>query len=595
LPIYSGGLGILSGDHVKEASDMGLPLVAVGFIYPQGYFHQQIDAEGNQIATYPKLHFGDAPVMPARTPSGDEVVVEIELAGRMTYAKVYHIQVGRVPLFLMDTDIHPNTDQNRELLARLYGGDQEIRVAQELILGVGGVRMLRQLGMQPTIWHMNEGHAAFLVLELARERVLQGVPFQQAMEQVRNETVFTTHTPAPSSRDLFPSAVIEKFFWRYRPQLGISHDTLMSLAHYDRGLEPMFSMTALALNLSNRCNAVSQHHGHVVRGVWHWLYPEKRRDDVPINAITNGIHTASWLAPELRQVYDAYLGHDWEEHLDDVARWQQLADLPNDVLWSIRRRLKHNLIAFVRERTRQRYRRLGKQPDIWPILQDDALTIGFARRFAGYKRATLLLSDPPRLQALLSDSLRPVQLIFAGKAHPDDEAGKRMLQVVEQFAQQPAYAGRIVLLEEYDIALGRELVRGVDVWLNTPRRPSEACGTSGQKASINGVPNISILDGWWPEAYNGRNGWVIGATPGSSDEQQAMLDPTVQDRQDADSLYDLLENTIVPTFYDQRDAGSIPNGWLEVCKEAIMTIAPSFSSRRMMRDYVEQLYLPDAW
>ncbi len=583
LPIYSGGLGILAGDHLKEASDIGLPLVAVGFIYPQGYFRQRLDREGRQLAEYQKLTFVDVPAIPARTPAGDEVVVEVELAGRLTYARVYRIQVGRTPLFVMDTDIHPNVEQNRELAARLYGGDHEIRLAQEVILGIGGVRALRQLGINPTAWHLNEGHAAFLLLELLRELVSQGMPIEQAMQQVRTHTIFTTHTPAPSHNDAFPINLIEKFFWRYWPQLGIGHEEFMNLARQDQSWGPTFSMTTLALNFTERANGVSKLHGHVARGMWQWLYPEKSRDEVPIQAISNGVHTSSWVAPELAQIYDAYLGIGWQDRLDDAALWERIYDIPNDVLWSIRRRLKHNLVAFARERTRQRFHLLRESPAIWPVLEEDALTIGFARRFAPYKRATLIFNDLERLKAILNNPGHPVQIIFAGKAHPGDEEGKRFIHDIYQFSLQPGFAGRVLFLEEYDIATAREMVKGVDVWLNTPRRPHEASGTSGQKASLNGVPNISVLDGWWPEAYNGNNGWAIG--------EEWYREPEVQDRNDARSIYQVLEDEVIPRFYDQRDAAGVPVQWITMCKEAIVTVAPYFSTRRMLVDYIQQFYL----
>jgi starch phosphorylase len=585
LPIYSGGLGVLAGDVMKEASDMGLPLVAVGFLYPQGYFRQRIDMEGLQLAEYPKLSFVDVPVIPARTATGSEVVVGVELAGRMTYAKVYQVQVGRVPLFLMDTDIHPNTEQNRELLARLYSGDPELRLAQEVMLGVGGVRVLRQLGIEPDIWHLNEGHAAFQVLERMRELVAQGMHTDQAIEAVRAQTVFTTHTPVSSDGDAFPGDLMTKFFWRYWPQLGLNHDAFMNLARQDQNWGAVFSMTALALNFSRRCNGVSKLHAHVARGMWHWLYPDHARDEVPIASITNGVHTASWLAPELRQLYQTYLGAEWETHLDDAATWQRIAEVPDDVLWSIRRRLRHALVAFVRERVRQRFSRLGQPPSVWPILEEDALTLGFARRFAGYKRATLIFSDLERLKALLNGAGRPMQLLFAGKAHPADDMGKQLIQEIYQLAQQPGFAGRIIFLEEYDIAVARELVKGVDVWLNTPRRPYEASGTSGQKASLNGVPNLSVLDGWWPEAYNGKNGWAVG-------QERDYSTPDEQDWLDAQALYDVLEHEVIPAFYDGRDAADVPVAWAQICKEAIMSVAPQFSTRRMLTDYVRQLYVP---
>jgi starch phosphorylase len=587
LPIYSGGLGILAGDYMKEASDMGLPLVGVGFLYPQGYFRQRLDAEGQQHAEYQKLSFVDVPVLPARTASGDEVVVGVELAGRITYAQVYRVQVGRVPLFLMDTDIHPNSEQNRELLARVYSGDQEMRIAQEVMLGIGGVRVLRQLGIRPVAWHINEGHAAFLVLELLRELLSQGFSIERATSQVRAQTVFTTHTPMPAANDAFSAELIEKFFWRYWPQLGLGHDAFMNLARRDERGSSVFSMTALALNFSHRHNGVSNLHAHVARGMWNWLYPDRQRDEVPITAITNGIHTASWLAPELRQVYDAYMGQEWIQRPDNQELWQRIYEIPNDVLWSIRRKLRHNLIMFVRQRTRQRFQRLSQPPAIWPVLEEEALTVGFARRFASYKRATLIFSDLERLKAILNDSGRPVQLIFAGKTHPTDEAGQQLIRDVYQFSMQPGLAGRVVFLEEYDIALGRELVKGVDLWLNTPRRPFEASGTSGQKASLNGVPTMSVLDGWWPEAYNGRNGWAIG-------EEREYSTQEEQDWLDAQALYDMLEQQIIPLFYDQRDAANVPNAWMDICKEAIVTVAPKFSARRMLKDYVRQFYVPTA-
>jgi starch phosphorylase len=462
-----------------------------------------------------------------------------------------------------------------------------MRIAQEVMLGIGGVRVLRQLGIRPIAWHINEGHAAFLVLELLRELLSQGYSIERATSKVRAQTVFTTHTPRPAANDAFSAELIEKFFWRYWPQLGLSHDAFMNLARRDEREGSAFSMTALALNFSHRHNGVSNLHAHVARGMWHWLYPDLQRDEVPITAITNGIHTASWLAPEMRQVYDAYLGQEWIKRPDNQELWKRIYEIPNDVLWSIRRKLRHNLIAFVRQRVRQRFQCLGQPPAIWPVLEEDALTIGFARRFAAYKRATLIFSDLERLKAILNDAGRPVQLIFAGKTHPADEAGKQLIQDVYQFSMQPGLAGRIVFLEEYDISLGRELVKGVDLWLNTPRRPYEASGTSGQKASLNGVPTISVLDGWWPEAYNGRNGWAIG-------EEREYSTQEEQDWLDAQALYELLEQQIIPLFYDQRDAANVPSRWVDICKEAIVTVAPQFSARRMLKDYVQQFYVPTA-
>ena len=586
LPIYSGGLGVLAGDHTKEASDLGLPFVAVGFIYPQGYFRQSLDSSGWQEAIYSKLNFADIAASPALTPQGHEVVVEVELPGRTIYAKVYRIQVGRVPLFLMDTDIHPNSPQDRELSARLYGGDQEMRVAQEIVLGIGGVRALRQLDITPTIWHMNEGHSAFLVLEQARELVQRGKPFAEAVKEIRSRSVFTTHTPVPAGNDAFPLPLIEKYFWQYWPQLGLSREEFLDVAMQQQSWGSTFAMTVLALKLSERHNGVSKLHGHVAQGMWHWLYPDKPQTEVPITAITNGVHTATWLAPELRRLFDAYMGHDWEARLDDVELWRKIYEIPDDVLWETRCALKRRLIAFARGRAQQRQLRIGTPPVVWPVLDETALTIGFARRFATYKRATLLFKDPERLKAILNRGDRPMQIIFAGKAHPADDPGKLFIQQVYQMSQQPGFVGKILFLEEYDMNVARMLVQGVDIWLNTPRRPYEASGTSGQKASLNGAPNLSILDGWWPEAYNGRNGWAIG-------EEREYANQEEQDWQDAQQLYQILENQLVPLFYD-RGGDGVPHAWLTWCKEAIATIAPVFSTRRMVKEYTTRLYMPAA-
>ncbi len=586
LPIYSGGLGVLAGDHAKEASDLGLPFVAVGFIYPQGYFRQQLDHSGWQEAIYSKLNFADVPATPAVTPQGHEVVVEVELPGRTIYAKVYRLQVGRIPLFLMDTDIHPNSPQDRELSARLYGGNQEMRIAQEIVLGIGGVRALRQMGINPTVWHMNEGHSAFLVLELAREKVLRGMEFTQAMEEVRAHAAFTTHTPVPAGNDAFPLPLMEKYFWQYWPQLGLSREEFLEVAMQHQDWGPTFAMTVLALKLSESHNGVSKLHGHVARNMWHWLYNDKSPEEVPITSITNGVHTASWLAPEMRRLYDDAMGPDWERNLDDTAMWEHVRNLPNEIMWETRTTLKRQLVTFARERTRQRHLRLGTPPVIWPVLDDHSLTIGFARRFATYKRATLLFKDIERIKYILNRSDRPVQIVFAGKAHPADDPGKLFIQQVYQMSQQPGFSGRIIFLEEYDMQVARMLVQGVDVWLNTPRRPHEASGTSGQKASLNGAINLSILDGWWPEAYNGKNGWAIG-------EEREYDNQDEQDWNDAQHLYHLLEHEVVAQYYD-RGTDGIPHNWIARSKEAIITIAPMFSTRRMVKDYAERLYLPIA-
>jgi starch phosphorylase len=585
LPIYSGGLGVLAGDHVKEASDLGLPFVAVGFIYPQGYFRQRLDHSGWQEATYTKLNFADVAAVPAVTPKGEEVVVEVDLPGRTIYAKVYELHIGRVRLFLMDTDIHPNSPQDRELAARLYGGDQEMRVAQEIVLGIGGVRALRKMGINPTAWHMNEGHSAFLVLELAREKVQQGTSFQDACEEVSRHCIFTTHTPVPAGNDAFPLPLIEKYFSQYWSQLGLSREEFVDVALQHQNWGPTFAMTVLALKLSNQHNGVSKLHGEVARDMWKWLYPNKPQNEVPITSITNGVHTHTWLSAEMHKLYDTYLGQGWERDIDNVERWKKIYEIPNEVLWETRRALKRGLIHSARERLRQRYTRFNMPTTAADYaLDENAFTIGFARRFATYKRATLLFKDPERLKAILHHPDRPMQIVFAGKAHPADDPGKMFIQQVYQMSQQPGFAGKILFIEEYDMCVARWLVHGVDVWLNTPRRPHEASGTSGMKASLNGAPNLSILDGWWPEAYNGRNGWAIGQEREYSNQDE-------QDWEDSRHLYHLLENEVLPPYFE-RGADGVPHKWMAISKEAIATVAPVYSTARMVKEYAERLYLP---
>ena len=585
LPIYSGGLGVLAGDHVKQASDLGLPFVAVGFLYPQGYFRQRLDHSGWQEAIYNKLNFADIAATPATTPEGSEVVIDVELPGRTLYAKVYKIQVGRVPLLLMDTDIHPNSGQDRELAARLYGGDQDMRVAQEIVLGIGGVRALRKMGIAPTAWHMNEGHSAFLVLELAREKVKQGMSFKDACASIAPHGIFTTHTPVPAGNDAFPLPLIEKYFWQYWTELGISRDEFIEVAFQQQSWGPTFAMTVLALKVSDQHNGVSKLHGEVARDMWQWLYPEKQASDVPITSITNGIHTLTWLAPEMHQLYDAYLGNGWEEQIDNGEVWKKVYEIPDEVLWETRKALKLKLINEARQRLRQRYTRFNMPTAAADYALDpQAFTIGFARRFATYKRATLVFKDPERLKAILNNPERPTQIIFAGKAHPADDPGKMFIQQVFQMSLQPGFAGKILFVEEYDMCVARYLVHGVDMWLNTPRRPHEASGTSGMKAALNGAPNMSILDGWWPEAFNNKNGWAIGDEREHENQEE-------RDWEDARHLYTQLENDVLPAYFD-RDSSGTPHRWLAIAKEAIVTCAPAFSTARMVKEYATRLYLP---
>ncbi len=589
LPIYSGGLGILAGDHCKTASDLGLPFVGVGFLYPQGYFRQQIDAEGRQQAIYEKLDFAEVPATPALDPKGQHVLVSVDLPGRTVYAKVWRIQVGRIPIYLMDTDVEQNAAGDRELSARLYGGDQQLRISQEFVLGIGGVRALRALGLQPAVWHINEGHAAFLQLERIRELVQdQGLSFPAALWAARANAVFTTHTPVPAGNDAFPFDLIDRFFGNYWGQLGLDRDAFLSLGRYDFAWGSQFSMTVLALRTTGKCNGVSRLHGQVSRRMWRSVWPDIAEPEVPIGHITNGVHTQTWLHGALAALFDEYLEHDWREETDRPETWQAIAHIPDRDLWQQHTLAKREMIEMIRARLVGQDLRLGLSPAevnaASHLLDPDVLTIGFARRFATYKRATLIFRDQDRLKRILNHPQHPVQIVFAGKAHPADEPGKALIQTVYQLSRQPGFAGRIVFVEEYDANLARHLVSGVDVWLNNPRRPLEASGTSGQKAGLNGVPNLSVLDGWWCEGYNGRNGWAVGADRDYATE-------AAQDEADALSLYALLENEIVPLFYT-RDEDGVPRGWLAVMRNAIASIAPAFSSHRMVKEYVTRLYLP---
>ena len=591
LPIYSGGLGILSGDHCKAASDLGLPFIGVGFLYPQGYFTQRIDQEGRQQAEYEKIDFAEVPARPALDPQGNELLISVDLPGRTVYAKIWRIQVGRIPIYLMDTDVPRNAPQDRELSARLYGGDREMRISQEIVLGIGGVRAVLALGYNPAVWHMNEGHSAFLGLERVRRKVQDGgLTFDEAVEAVRANTLFTTHTPVPAGNDSFAYELVDKFFWQYWGQLGLDRDRFIKFASQELPWGPQYSMTVLALRLSGFANGVSQLHGEVSRAMWHFLWPDLTVDEVPIGAITNGVHTQTWLAPELKELYQRYLPANWLEHIEENELWDAIADMPDRELWEAHEQRKQRMIAFVRRRIRQQYIRHGESTQRTAradqILNPNALTIGFARRFATYKRAMLVFHDVERITRILSDPDRPVQIVFSGKAHPDDEPGKALIQQVYALSQQPEFAGKIIFLENYDMNIARHLIAGVDVWLNTPRRPREASGTSGQKAALSGVPNFSILDGWWEEGIDGTNGWAIG-------ENREYKDLATQDDADAYSLYTTLEEEILPAFFD-RDASGVPARWVKIMKRAIQSCAPRFSMRRMVIEYTERYYLPAA-
>jgi len=588
LPIYAGGLGVLAGDHCKEASDLGLPLIGVGFMYPQGYFHQKVSAEGWQEESYERLNWADAPVEPAMTPEGKPCVIAVPLGHRTVLVSVWRVRLGRVKLYLLDTDLEENAPWDRELSARLYGGDREMRVQQEIVLGVGGVRALRALGSDPAVWHLNEGHAAFVVLQRIREYLDRDFKFEDALEEVRRTTVFTTHTPVPAGHDAFPFHLVETHLAGAWGSLGADRDRFLALGHYDNGSGPLFNMTALALRTAGAVNAVSKLHADVTRDMWAPIWPSRGPDERPVVAVTNGIHTSTWLSAEMAKLFERYLGTDWRERQEAADLWEAVLEIPDEELWQVRRLLREYLFTFIRERARKRWKEehvtAARVVAAGTLLDPNALTIGFARRFTGYKRPELIFHDADRLARLVNEARRPVQIVFAGKAHPADDIGKHHLQRVYKRALDPAFGGRIAFVDDYDLHVAHFLVQGCDVWLNNPRKPLEASGTSGMKASINGVPHLSIGDGWWAEGFTGTNGWLIEGTTGSSDHGAV-------DVADADALYRILEEQIVPSFYD-RDADGVPRRWLQVVKEAIRTVAPNFTTRRMLKQYAEEMYLP---
>ena len=581
LPMYSGGLGVLAGDHVKSASDLGLPLVGVGILYAQGYFRQLINAEGRQEEVYEPFDPESRPLRPALDAGGREIFVTVGIPGRELYLKVWRVEVGRSTVLLLDADISENSGEDREITARLYGGGQHTRLLQELILGVGGVRALSAAGIEPSVYHMNEGHAAFSGLERLRELVASGNSLEEARKTVAHATVFTTHTPVPAGHDAFPPDLFDGLMGDWPGALDVDRDTLWSLGHKQEEWGPTFNMTVLAMNLSAVSNAVSELHGEVSRQMWRHSMPDVDGRK-PITHVTNGIHTWSWLAPELFDLFSEHSGgRAWQEMVQDASAWSFVEEIPAEDLWQAHVAAKLRMVDFLNGRFRLQAERGGGRVQ---ELSPDALTLGFARRFATYKRATLLLHDPERLRRILKNPDRPVQFVFAGKAHPADEPAKKFIQDLYNVPENEDLAGHLFILEDYDMNVARYLVQGVDVWHNNPRRPLEASGTSGQKASLNGAPNFSVLDGWWPEAYDGKNGWTIGEAKEYASQEE-------QDAADAESLYATLESGISPLYYD-RNAEAVPEGWVGTMKEAIVTVAPAFSTQRMVRDYVHKLYVP---
>lgn len=591
--IYSGGLGVLSGDHCKSASDLGLPFVAVGLLYRRGYFRQAVDADGRQQHMYPKYDFSRLPVRPVSGPTQRPVIIEVDLPGRRVFAKVWMAKVGRVPLLLLDTDIPQNDPADRPISGLLYVRGREMRLAQEIVLGVGGARALEELGLTPTVWHLNEGHSAFLQLErltvLARR---DGGGRPEHLAEVRGNSVFTTHTPVPAGNEQFDCALVRKYLGGWVDRHGLDPDAIVAMGNGDNGghAQTSFNLTALAIRTSERTNGVSKLHGHVSSEMWRHLFPGTAPGTDPVSSITNGVHTLTWLGSEVLEMMNRHLGLNWMDRVELDSEMKAVLDLADEEVWQAHQTQKERLARFVRVRMREQHARHGSSPDelreYSEQFRPDRLTIGFARRFATYKRADLLFRDLHRLRALLGDRDRPVQVIIAGKAHPADHPGQELIQHLYQLSQSGALRGRIFLLEDYDMRVGRVLVQGVDVWLNTPRRPMEASGTSGQKAAANGSLNLSILDGWWPEAYNDGNGFSIG-------EERTYDDPDVHDRSDSLSLYETLEQEVVPMYYD-RDEQGIPRAWVRMMKNSIAQILPRFSSARMVRDYVQQCYLPAA-
>jgi glycogen phosphorylase len=592
VPIYSGGLGVLAGDHLKSASDLGLPLVGVGLMYREGYFRQYLNVDGWQQERYPENDFFNLPLIPETKPDGSPLLIKVGFPGRDVQARLWRIQVGRVPLYLLDTNIPENNPEDRTITARLYGGDQDTRIKQEMILGIGGVRALRALGKPPSVCHMNEGHSAFCGLERIRTLMEENkLDFAAAREAVTAGTCFTTHTPVPAGNDVFPPQLMEHYFSGLLGSLGLDKHNFLALGRQNpNDANEPFGMTVLAIRLSNTTNGVSKLHGSVSRKMWKNIWPELPDAELPITSITNGVHTRSWVSPDMIQLYDRYLGIQWEERPTDHSIWKRADHVPDAELWRTHERRRERLVAFARARLKLQLERRGAPPGEIArsdeVLDPEALTIGFARRFATYKRGNLIFRNLDRLTAIINDKDRPVQIIFAGKAHPRDHGGKELIAEIVHIARRPELRRRVVFLEDYDMNVARYLVQGVDVWLNNPRRPLEASGTSGMKVCANGGLNLSILDGWWVEGFAQNNGWAIG-------HGEEYTDLTYQDDVESRAIYDLLEQEIVPQFYTRTSDG-LPRGWLRMMKQSISTCCPFFNTNRMVQEYMDKCYGPSS-
>src|SRR6202166_3889445 len=592
LPVYSGGLGVLAGDHIKSASDLDIPLVGIGLFYGQGYFRQRLDKNGWQQEEYLQTNVSHMPMEPAISAKGEPITVQIETRSGSIRAKVWRLKVGRCTLFLLDSNVEGNTPEDRELTSRLYGGDSRFRIRQELLLGVGGFRALKAMGITPSVLHLNEGHSGFAVLEAIRNRMEEeGLDFNTAVPRVSREVVFTTHTPVPAGHDRFDAGLIEEHLGPLRDSLGISHDWLMSLGRENPNHpNESFCMTVLGLKLARRANAVSALHGEVSRAMWTSLYPGRAEEAVPIRHITNGVHVPTWLAPQMVRLYERHLGTGWAEHSGEPQIWEGIESVDDAELWETHLSLKNRLIEFTRHRAVEQAERRGETAktllSFGKVLSPDALTIGFARRFATYKRANLILADMEMLASMVNDPKRPVQFVFAGKAHPHDTPGKQVLQQIAELMRNKRFANKFVFIEDYDINVGRLLVQGVDVWLNNPRRPLEASVTSGQKVVLNGGLNLSVLDGWWAEAYDGLNGFAIGTG-------RTHTNMDVHDTRDGEDLYRVLREEVIPLYY-RRDRDGLPRGWIKRMKRTIRTLGWRFNADRMVMDYTLQCYIPAA-
>ncbi|HOW98473.1 MAG TPA: alpha-glucan family phosphorylase [Kiritimatiellia bacterium] len=589
LGIYCGGLGVLSGDHAKAASDLGLPFIGIGLLYRHGYFRQNIDNDGRQHHLFNESDFYRMPLRPVHTASGRNLLIGVEFPGREVKARVWQLMIGRVKLYLLDTDITENDAADRPITSQLYVRGREMRFCQELLLGVGGARILREMKIKPAVWHLNEGHSAFLLFERLRELMKAGRTWDDAMSTIRRDTMFTTHTPVPAGNEAFEMDLVEKYLGPHAKGMGVAMDRLLELGKaYPGGGGQPFNLTALAIRMSSYSNGVSQLHGDVSNDMWRHLFPQAPHDSKPIKAITNGVHVATWLGHDIRELVEESLGHGWQDRCCDPEFWQGVKKIRDDDLWAAHIHQKERLIRLFRHRLVEQFARHGNSPDemreVERMLDPKVLLIGFARRFATYKRAALIFRDYNRLRAILTNPERPVHILFSGKAHPADQPGQDLVRHIYNIAFHSDLRGHIYFVEDYDIRIARHMVQGVEIWLNTPRRPREASGTSGMKAGMNGALNVSISDGWWPEAANGRNGWTINAGRYFDNED-------MQDYEDSTSFYHILENEIVPAFYDHRQKG-VPANWVAMMKEAMATIIPEFSAARMLQDYTRDAYMP---